>query len=72
MKNIGVGVLAFIGIFVTVVIAALIAAIPVWLIWNHVLILVIHGIENITLFQGFWIAVICSILFNPTKVSSDK
>jgi len=72
MKNIGVGVLAFIGIFVTVVIAALIAAIPVWLIWNHVLILVIHGIENITLFQGFWIAVICSFLFKPTKVSSDK
>ena len=59
MKN----TIGFIGLIGIAFIAVMITAVPVFLIWNHVLVDVFPAVNEITIWQALWLSVLSSCLF---------
>jgi len=51
---------------------SLLGTLPVWLIWNNVLVDVFPVVTSITFWQAFWISVLSSCLFKSYSYNSNS
>jgi hypothetical protein len=60
-----------IGVLALVCLFALLASIPVWLLWNW-LMPEIFGLKTISYWQALGLAILCSMLFKSSSTSSSS
>lgn len=51
---------------------ALLCAVPVWLLWNGVLVNVVSGVSVVSFWQALGMTFLCSLLFKSSNISSNK
>ena len=60
----------FIGLFGTVAGLVLLSAVPVWLLWNGVLVNVVSGVSEVSFWQALGMTFLCSMLFKSYNTTA--
>ena len=71
MKLIG-WLIAIVGVLGFAAGVALLFAVPVWLLWNSVLVKVVSGVSVVSFWQALGMTFLCSLLFKSGHTSSSK
>jgi len=57
-------------IFGAIIGIVLLSVIPVWLLWNGVLVNVVSGVSEVSFWQALGMTVLCSMLFKSYNTSA--